>query len=186
MPTAKKDTGLPVRGNCIFWTPRRCHPHDTPAALRDPALGESSRIGYVAGMKPFLTRWLVTTLAVLVVSSIPGIGVHASGLAPLVEAGLLLGIFNAFVRPVLLLLSLPLILFSMGLFIFVVNAVCLLAAAGLLPGFYVDSFGSALIGSVLISFVSWILSIFFRGSDGKVHPITRHETMKTVRGRVIE
>ncbi|HWL54478.1 MAG TPA: phage holin family protein [Chthoniobacteraceae bacterium] len=136
-------------------------------------------------MTPFLTRWLVTTLAVLLVSQIPGIGIGADGLGALLLAGLLLGFFNAFVRPLLLLLSLPLILFTMGLFIFVINAILLYAVA-IVPGFRVESFGSALLGSILISLVSWVISIFFRGSDGRVRVITHHSDIKKAQGRVIE
>jgi putative membrane protein len=146
-------------------------------------------IGYIKVMKPFFTRWLVTTLAVLVVSSIPGIGVRADSLGPLVAAGLLLGILNAFVRPVLLLLSLPLILLTMGLFFFIVNALTLYIVGSVIPGFHVSGFGAALVGSILISIVSWIFSAFFKGSDGRVHVLKqpdRKPQMKTVRGRVIE
>jgi len=145
-------------------------------------------------MSPFFIRWVVTTLAVMVVSAIPWTGVHADGLMPLLLASLLLGLFNAFVRPVLLLLSLPLILFSMGLFILVVNAVLLLLVGSIVPGFTVTGFWAALFGSILISFVSWFLSILFRGSDGRFHILTRPpagETgrkggIKKVEGRVIE
>ena len=148
-----------------------------------------ARISYIIAMKPFFTRWLVTTLAVLVVSSIPGIGVRADSLGPLVAAGLLLGILNAFVRPVLLLLSLPLILLTMGLFFFVVNALTLYIVGSVIPGFHVSGFGAALIGSILISIVSWVFSAFFKGSDGRVHVLKQPDQkpqMKTVCGRVIE
>ena len=150
------------------------------------------RIGYIGGMKPFFTRWLVTTLAVLVVSNIPGVGVRADSVGPLLAAGLLLGILNAFVRPLLLLLSLPLILLTMGLFFFVVNALTLYFVGSVIPGFHVDGFFAALFGSILISIVSWIFSAFIRGSDGRVHVLRESDRlrdgsgMKTVRGRVIE
>jgi len=145
-------------------------------------------------MSPFFIRWVVTTLAVMVVCAIPWTGVRTEGLMPLLLASLLLGLFNAFVRPVLLLLSLPLILFSMGLFILVVNAVLLLVVGSVVPGFTVSGFWAALFGSILISIVSWILSILFRGSDGRFHVIThppagnaaRKDGIKKVEGRVIE
>ncbi len=140
-------------------------------------------------MKPFFTRWLVTTLAVLVVSHVPGVGIRADSLGPLLEAGLLLGILNAFVRPVLLLLSLPLILLTMGLFFFVANALTLWLVGSIVPGFHVEGFFSAVIGSLLISFVAWLFSAFFKGGDGRVHMLKTSNDrpgMKTVRGRVIE
>ena len=52
-------------------------------------------------------------------------------------------------------------------------------------GFHVDSFGSAFWGAILISIVSWMLSAFFRGSDGRVHPLTHHTQMRQVQGRVV-
>ncbi len=135
-------------------------------------------------MKPFVTRWMVTTLAVLVAAQLPGI--HANSLVSLLFASLLLGVVNALVRPVLLLLSLPLILVTLGFFILIINALMLRLVAGLVPGFFVDSFGSAFLGAIVISIVSWFLSAFFRGSDGRIRVITREGGMKQVSGRVIE
>jgi putative membrane protein len=137
-------------------------------------------------MKPFLTRWFVTTLAVFLAAQIiPGIS-YGDRLGTLLGASLLLGIVNAFVRPILLLLSLPLILLTMGFFILVVNALMLKLVGGLIPGFHVESFGAAFLGSLLISLVSWALSAFFKGSDGKVHVLTHHSQIKQVSGRVID
>lgn len=135
-------------------------------------------------MKDFIFRWAITTVAVMVVSNvISGIG-YDSKLA-LIEAALLLGILNAFLRPILLLLAMPLIILSLGIFIFVVNAIMLLLVNQFVHGFRVDSFGSAFWGSILISIISWILSAFFRGSDGRVYPLTHHTRMKRVSGRVV-
>jgi putative membrane protein len=137
-------------------------------------------------MKPFLTRWFVTTLAVFLAAQIvPGIS-YGDRLGTLLGASLLLGIVNAFVRPILLLLSLPLILVTMGFFILVVNALMLKLVGGLIPGFTVDSFRAAFFGSLIISLVSWALSAFFKGSDGRVHVLTHHSQIKQVSGRVID
>ncbi len=135
-------------------------------------------------MKPFLMRWLITTIAVGV--AVPLCGIRVASLSALVGASLLLGIVNAFVRPVLLLLSLPLILVSMGFFILIINALMLWLVGGIVPGFDVPGFGSAFFGGVIVSIVSWLLSAFFKGSDGRVHVLTHHSKMKTVTGRVIE
>src|SRR4029077_4154721 len=97
-----------------------------------------------------------------------------------------LGIVNAFVRPVLLLLSLPLILVSMGFFILIINALMLWLVGGLVPGFDVPGFGSAFFGAIIISIVSWLLSAFFKGSDGRVYALTHHSQVRRVQGRVIE
>lgn len=96
----------------------------------------------------------------------------------LLGASLLLGIINALVRPFLLLLSIPFIIVTMGLFIFVVNAFLLMIVSSIVPGFEVDGFWSAFFGAIIVSLVSWILSSFFRTSDGKVHLITHHERVR--------
>ncbi|MFL6514769.1 MAG: phage holin family protein [Chthoniobacterales bacterium] len=136
-------------------------------------------------MRHFVFRWLITTAAVFVAAPIVGLSYNQS-FACLLGASLLLGIVNAFIRPVLLLLSAPLILFSLGFFILVVNALMLLLVGQIIPCLRVPGFWSAFFGAIIISIVSWILSAFFRGSDGRVHVLTHHAQIKTVRGRVIE
>lgn len=135
-------------------------------------------------MKPFLVRWLFTTLAVAVACMLPGIS--SDSFFALAGVALLLGIVNALVRPVLLLLSLPLILLTMGLFVLILNAFMLWLVSSIVPGFVIAGFWAAFFGSILISVVSWILSAFFRGSDGKVYPLNHHERIKPARARVIE
>ncbi|MFZ9920007.1 MAG: phage holin family protein [Terrimicrobiaceae bacterium] len=136
-------------------------------------------------MTAFLIRWLVTTIAVFAAEKlIPGI--HCNSAGALLGASLLLGIINAFVRPILLLLSIPFIIVTMGFFILVVNALMLMLVAQIIPSFSVDGFWSAFFGSIVISFVSWILSSFFRSSDGRIHSITHHPSMKKADARVIE
>jgi putative membrane protein len=136
-------------------------------------------------VRHFLFRWLITTAAVFIAAPIVGLTYNGS-FACLLSASLLLGIVNAFVRPVLLLLSAPLILFSLGFFILVVNALLLLLVGEIIPCLRVPGFWSAFFGAIIISIVSWVLSAFFRGSDGRVHVLTHHTQVKTVRGRVIE
>ncbi len=137
-------------------------------------------------MQAFLIRWFITTLAVMAAAwVIPGIS-YGDNAGALLGASLLLGIVNAFVRPVLLLLSLPFIIVTMGLFIFVVNALLLLLVSSLIPPFHVDGFWDAFFGAILISIVSWLLSLFFRTSDGRVHVITHHGSIKQANARVID
>lgn len=135
-------------------------------------------------MRHFLLRWAITTTAVMVAATIID-GIRYDSVGALVGAALLLGILNAFLRPILLLLMAPLIVLTLGLFIFVINGLLLLLVNDLVHGFHVDHFGSAFWGAILISIVSWILSAFFRGSDGRVHPITHHTQMRRVQGRVV-
>jgi putative membrane protein len=135
-------------------------------------------------MRHFLFRWAITTIAVMVAASVVK-GISYDSINALVCAALLLGILNAFLRPILLLLMAPLIILTLGIFIFVVNGLMLLLMNDLVRGFHVDHFGSAFWGSILISIVSWALSAFFRGSDGRVYPLTHHTRMRRVRGRVV-
>ncbi len=83
------------------------------------------------------------------------------------------------------LLTAPLIILTLGIFIFVVNGLMLLLVNDLVHGFHVDSFGSAFLGAILISIVSWILSAFFRGSDGRVHPAEPSLANAALEGRVV-
>lgn len=137
-------------------------------------------------MIAFVVRWLVTAFAVMCAAAlIPGIS-YSDSFGVLLGASLLLGIINAIVRPVLLLLSLPFIIITMGLFIFVVNALLLMLVGSLIPGFVVDGFWNAFFGAIIVSLVSWLLSSFFRSSDGKVHLITHHDSIKQANARVID
>ena len=113
-------------------------------------------------------------------------GIRYDSVASLIGAALLLGIFNAFLRPILLILSAPLILLTLGLFILVVNGLMLLIVPSIVIGFHVDTFASAFWGAIVISIVSWILSAFFRGSDGRVHVLTHHTQIRPIRGRVLD
>jgi putative membrane protein len=133
----------------------------------------------------FLIRWAVTTVAVFAaVKILPGI--TCTSLGALLGASLLLGIINAFVRPVLLLLSIPFIIVTMGFFILIVNALLLLFVGQVVPSFTVEGFWSAFFGSIVISIVSWILSSFFRTSDGRIHAITHHPSIKKANARLVE
>jgi putative membrane protein len=148
-------------------------------------LREERNFEYRAAMRHFVFRWMITTVAVLVVPAFVS-GIRYDSAGALLGAALLLGILNAFVRPVLLILSAPLILVTLGFFILVINALLLCFVPSVVHGFYVESFGSAFWGALLISILSWILSAFFRGSDGRVHVLTHHTQIKRVEGRVID
>jgi len=137
------------------------------------------------GMRRFVFRWAVTTIAVMVASSVIR-GIRYDTVAALIGASLLLGILNAFVRPFLLIISVPLILLTLGLFILVLNGLLLLLVPHVVAGFHVDSFWSAFWGAIVISLISWLLSAFFRGSDGRVHVLSHHSEARPVRGRVLE
>ena len=105
----------------------------------------------------FLARLVLNGVAIIIAAwLLPGL--HISGTFPALVAGVILGFVNALVRPVLFFLTLPLTLITLGLFIFVLNAVCFGLTAWLVPGFSVDGFWWALLGALLVSIVSWILN----------------------------
>ena len=107
----------------------------------------------------FLVRLIVNAAALWVAAElVPGIVV--TGLVPLLLAALVLGLINAIVRPVLLVLTFPLTLVTLGLFIFVLNAFCLWLTSRIVPGFEVQTFGAALLGALVVSIVSWVLTAF--------------------------
>jgi putative membrane protein len=109
-----------------------------------------------SGSKSFFQRWLITTLAVLVAAHIVG-GIRYDSAVALIVASLLLGILNAFVRPILMLLTLPILIFTLGLFTLVINAV-LLYLVGYIKGFHVETFGAAFWGALIISLFSFVVN----------------------------
>jgi putative membrane protein len=114
----------------------------------------------------FLKRWLITAVAVALAASIvPGIRFTPGGL---ILATLLLGLLNAFVRPIMLVLSLPLLIFTLGLFTLVINALLLYWVGRILRNFQVDSFAAAFWGSLIISIVSMMLNALTKGGGPRV------------------
>ena len=114
----------------------------------------------------FLKRWLITTVAVMLAASIVR-GIHYTT-GGLLIATLLLGLLNAFVRPVMLVLSLPLLVFTLGLFILVINALLLYWVGHVLRDFHVDSFWAAFWGSLIISIISMMLNTLTKGGGPRV------------------
>jgi putative membrane protein len=97
-----------------------------------------------------VVRWLLLAAALLLVAQLyPGVQVRSFGSAMI--AALVLGLFNTLLRPILVLLTLPVTLLTLGLFLFVINALMFYFAAAVLDGFHVSGFGAALIGSLLYS-----------------------------------
>src|SRR3989304_2957196 len=120
-----------------------------------------------------LIRLVANALAILAAAYIvPGIEV-AGGLS-LLAAALGLGLINAVVRPILLFLTLPFTLVTLGLFIFLLNAFCLWLTSWLVKGFEVHGFWAAVPGAMIVSVVSWLANVFL-SDRGKVVAITRRE-----------
>jgi len=111
----------------------------------------------------FVIRVLVNAAAIWLASRIvPGITADSGG--QILLAALVLGLINALVRPVLVLLTLPLTLLTLGLFLLVLNAFCLRLTSWLVSGLHVDGFWPALLGAIVISLVSWVLTAFVSDS----------------------
>ena len=111
-------------------------------------------------MGGFLLRTGITALALWAATEIVP-GIHADGAGTVILAALLLGLVNATVKPVAVLLSLPLTLLTLGLFLLVVNAAMLGLTALLVPGFEVDGFWPAVGGAMVVSIVSWAAARLF-------------------------
>jgi putative membrane protein len=111
----------------------------------------------VTHVKGFLVRWGIGTLALWVATAIvPGMEIH--GVGNFFLAALLLGFVNAIVRPILVFLTLPITIVTLGLFLLVVNAIMLEIVAWLFDPFVLHSFGAALLGAAVIGIVSWLTS----------------------------
>lgn len=99
-------------------------------------------------------------------------GVHIDDAATLLLAGLLLGVINAIVRPIIVLLTLPLTLLTLGFFLLVVNAAMLGLTALLLPGFHLSGFGAAFFAALIVGVTGWLGS-WLIGPRGRVELIVR-------------
>jgi putative membrane protein len=110
-------------------------------------------------MNGIFIRWLTLTGAILLTAYLVD-GIHVSGFFSAFSAAAILGILNALLRPIALLLTLPINILTLGLFTFVINALMLKMASGVISGFEVYGFGSALLGSLMISAISWLLNSF--------------------------
>ena len=114
-------------------------------------------------MLGFFLRWSINLLALVIAGSlINGITIGSLGIG-IVAAGIF-GVVNAVIRPVVLVLTLPINLLTLGLFTLVVNAAMLMLVSALVTGFVIESFRSAFFGALVISLISWGVNIFISGS----------------------
>lgn len=119
----------------------------------------------------FLLRVVVNALAIVLAAAVvPGLEIR--GALSALGAGLVLGLINAVVRPVLLVLTLPLTLATLGLFLFILNGLCLWLTSLLVKGFEVHGFWAAVFGALIVSVVSWLLTAFV-SDRGRIVVITR-------------
>jgi putative membrane protein len=120
-------------------------------------------------MNGFLVRMLITAISLwLAAMVVPGM--KLAGLGTVLGAALLLGIVNAVVRPIVILLTLPLTILTLGLFLLVVNAMMLALVSVVFAGFSLGGFWSAIFGAIFVSFFSWLASAFI-GTSGRYEVI---------------
>jgi len=112
----------------------------------------------------FLIRLIVNAIALIAVAYVVP-GIHVSGFGGALIAALILGIVNAILRPILIVLSLPLELVTLGLFTLVINALLFWLVGALHVGLTVDGFWPAFFGAIVMAIVSWILSFLTRGME---------------------
>jgi putative membrane protein len=110
-------------------------------------------------MQGLFFRWLVLTAAIIICAYLIE-GIHVSGFFSALVAGAFLGVLNALFRPLLLIITLPVNILTLGLFTFVINAVLLLMVSGVVTGLEIRSFWSALGGALIIALISWVLMAF--------------------------
>ena len=104
-----------------------------------------------------IVRWIVNTLALfIVVSVVPGF--HYRSIVTLLIAAAVLGLLNAIIRPILFVLTLPLTVVTLGLFLVILNAIMLEMTAWAVPGFRIDTFGWAVIGAIVLGLISLVTS----------------------------
>ena len=121
----------------------------------------------------FIIRIVVYTLALLLAANVVP-GIRLDSLTSALVAGLLLGLINAIVRPILVVITFPITLLTLGLFLLVLNAFCLWLVSVFVSGFHVAGFWPAFWGALLVSVVSWILTALISDS-GRVKVISRRD-----------
>lgn len=110
-----------------------------------------------------LANWFVSALALLIVSAVvPGISL--SDFRAALIAAAVIGFVNAVIRPLFIILTLPFTILTFGLFIFVINAMLLLFASWISPGFHVSGFASAFVGSIVLSLVTTVFNWMIRST----------------------
>jgi putative membrane protein len=108
----------------------------------------------------FIVRLVINIVAILIISYLFPKMIWVEGFLAALVAAFLLGIVNTIIKPILVLLTLPLTILTLGLFLLVINGLMLWLVSALVSGFHVSGFWGAVFGSILISLVSWLLSRF--------------------------
>lgn len=124
-------------------------------------------------MRGFVTRLFITALGLWVATNVVH-GITVAGWKSLAVAAVVLGLVNAVVRPLLVILTLPITFFTLGLFLLVVNGISFAVAAAIVPGVHVATLGSAILGALVVSVTGWFANSFI-GSSGRFERVHRIE-----------
>ena len=114
----------------------------------------------------FIIRLLINAIALWVISALSIAGVHATGWTALLIGAVVLGVVNAVIKPILIVISCPLEVLTLGLFTLIINALIFYFGLKLVPGWAIPSFWSAFLASIVMTIISWILSLIL-GEDRK-------------------
>jgi putative membrane protein len=138
-------------------------------------------------MSGIFIRWLTSTGAIILTSYLLD-GIHVDGFLTAFLAAVMLGILNALFRPIALLITLPINILTLGFFTFVINALMLKMASGVISGFDVHGFWPAILGSLMISVISWFLNSFIdkRGTWRYIDLGHRTDHVDTTRNDTID
>jgi len=112
-------------------------------------------------MRILILRWLATTLAILMIPMMIS-GVRVDGVPAALTTAAILGALNALARPILIFLTLPLTILSLGFFLLIINALLFYWAGSLVSGVHISSFGTAIVASFLVTVISWIIQAPWR------------------------
>jgi putative membrane protein len=110
----------------------------------------------------FLIRILVNAIALFLISQFNFMGIHADTLTNTLVGALVLGLANAIVRPILLVLSCPLVVLSLGLFTLIINGIIFYFVLKLLPGWHIPGYWAAFWGAIIVSLISWVVSVIIK------------------------
>jgi putative membrane protein len=108
----------------------------------------------------------MTTLAILLIPHLIS-GVRVEGIGSALAAAAILGVLNALIRPILIILTLPLTIVTLGLFVLIINALLFQLAGAVVSGVHIDSFWSAFLGSLVVTIVSWVVNSAVSGGMGE-------------------
>ena len=108
-----------------------------------------------------LINWLLSALAVMLVQYIVP-GFHVDSFLTALLVALVLGLANAVIRPILVVLTLPITILTLGLFLLVINGLLIMLVDAIISGFTVDGLGTAILGSIVLAIIGWLIDLVFK------------------------